>query len=45
MEQANTLMIALGSVLTVLSAAGLVGYLVAKRLDKKHAQRHMAPGK
>lgn len=45
MNQASMLMIALGSILLALSAAGFVGYVVARRLDKKHAQRHQAPGK
>ncbi len=45
MSQASMLMIALGSVLMALSAAGFVGYVVAGQLDKKHAQRHQAPSK
>lgn len=45
MNQASMLMIALGGVLVALSAAGFVGYVVARHLDKKVAQCHQAPGK
>jgi len=45
MNQATMLMIALGGVLLTLSAAGLVGYVVARHLDEKHVQSHQAPGK